>query len=68
MNTVPPADKVQQVVSVDAQGLISQSADVFALQIAIDPADFATSDLFDDTNRALCAVGGLLVDDAELYG
>src|SRR2546427_7491907 len=68
MNTLPPADKVQQVVSVDAQGRVRQAADVLAVQITIDPADLPAGSLFDDTNRTLCVVGGLLVDHAELHG
>ena len=68
MNTLPPADKVQQVVSVDAQGRVRQAADVLAVQVTIDPADLPAGGLFDDTNRTLCFVGGLLVDHVELHG
>ena len=59
MHTLPPAEKVQQVVSIDAQGRVRQAADVLAVQITIDPADFPTGGLFDDTNRTLCRHGRL---------
>src|SRR5712692_8850359 len=68
MNTLPPADKVQQVVSVNAQGGVSQAADIFAIQVTIDPANLPARRLFDHANRALSAVGGLLVDHVELHG
>ena len=58
MNALPPADKVQQVVSVTAQGLVRQAADVLAVQITIDPADLPAGGLFDNANRALCVAGG----------
>ena len=54
MNALPPANKVQQVVSVDAQGRVRQAADVFAVQVTIDPADLPAGGLLDDTNRTLC--------------
>jgi hypothetical protein len=38
-NTLPPADKVQQVVSVSAQGGVRQTANIFAVQVTIDPAN-----------------------------
>ena len=68
MNTLPPANKVQQVVSVGAQGGVRQAANIFAVQVTIDPADSPAGGLLDDTNRTLCVVGGLLVDHAELHG
>src|ERR1700693_6120172 len=61
MNTLPPANKVQQVVSVDAQGLVRQAAHVLAVQITIDPADLPAGVLFDDASRTVCVVGGVLV-------
>src|SRR6266705_304335 len=54
MNTLPPADKVQQVVGVDAQARVCQTANIFAIQITIDPANLAAGALLDDTNRTLC--------------
>src|SRR2546430_14920160 len=68
MNTLPPADKVQQIVSVGAQGGVRQTANIFAIQVTIDPGDLATGGLLDDTNRTLCVVGGRLMDQAELHG
>jgi len=67
-NTLPPADKMQQVVSVSAQGGVRQAANIFAVQVTIDPANSLAGGLLDDTNRTMCVVGGLLVDYAELHG
>jgi hypothetical protein len=67
-NTLPPADKMQQVVSVSAQGGVRQAANIFAVQVTIDPAHSLAGALLDDTNRTLCVVGGLLVDHTELHG
>src|SRR5207244_4033831 len=61
MNTLPPANKVQQVVSADAQGGVRQTANIFAIQVTIDPADSPAGGLLDDTNRTLCVMGALLV-------
>jgi hypothetical protein len=57
MNTLPPPEKVQQVMSIDAQGYVSQAAHVLAVEIAVDPSDLPACSLFDDTNWALCMVG-----------
>jgi hypothetical protein len=67
-HTLPPADKVQQVVSVSAQGGVRQTANLFAVQVTIDPANPLAGTRLDDTNRTLCVVGDLLVDYAELHG
>src|ERR1041385_2479800 len=68
MHTLPPANKVQQAVGVTAQGGVGQAADVFAVQVTIDPADLAAGGLLDDTNRTMCVVGGLLVEHTEFHG
>jgi hypothetical protein len=68
MNALPPADEVQQVVSVDAEGLVRQAADIFAVQVTIDPADFPPRGLLDHMNRTLCVRGGRQVDHVELHG
>src|SRR5215469_6824406 len=68
MNPLPPANKVQQVVSVSTQGSVRQTANIFAIQVTIDPANLAAGSLLGNTNRALCVAGGLLVDHAELHG
>src|SRR5437867_621835 len=47
MHTLPPANKVQQAVGVTAQGGVGQAADVFAVQVTIDPADGAAPGLLD---------------------
>jgi hypothetical protein len=68
MNTLPPANKGQQVVSVDAQSSVRQTADIFAIQVTIDPADSSAGTLLDDTNWTLWVVGSLLVVHTELHG
>jgi hypothetical protein len=68
VNTLPPANKVQQVVSISAQGGVRQATNIFPIQITIDPADPAAGGLLDDTNWTLCGVGSLLVDHRELHG
>ena len=67
MNTLPPANKVQQVISADAQSGVRQAADVLAVEVAIDPADLPAGGLLDDTNRTPGWVGSLLADDVELH-
>ena len=54
VNTRPPADKVQQVVSIEPQALVRQAAYVLAIQVTIDPTDFWP--VFCSTTRTgLCA-------------
>jgi hypothetical protein len=67
MDTLPPANKVQQVESVDAQGFVRQTANIFAVEIMIDPANLPAGLLFDHANWALSSVGGWLLDDVELH-
>src|SRR5215469_3732387 len=67
MNTLPPANKVQQVVSVGAQSSVRQTANIFTIQVAIDPANLAAGDLLDDTNRTVSLVGSLLVAHTKLH-
>ena len=68
MDTFPPAEKVQQVLRIAAQGEVGHAAEAFVIQIAIDPIDFAAGGLLDDAERAACGIGGGLVDDAEGHG
>src|SRR5436305_13756270 len=68
MNAVPPADEVQQIVSIKSQRARRQPTDILAIQIAIDPANLPASSLFDHTNRALCVSRGLLRNDTKLHG
>ncbi len=68
VNALPPANKVQQVVSVSAQGRVRYAADIFAVQVTIDPGNSLAGALLDDTPRTMCVVGGLLMDHAELHG
>ena len=67
MNTLPPADEMQQIVGVGAQAGVRQAANLFAILVTIDPANLAAGGLLDDTNWALCVVGDLL-NQAEPHG
>src|SRR6516164_10804194 len=53
METLPPANKVQLVESVGSQGCVRQAADVFAVQVTIDPADLPAGSWLDDTHPTL---------------
>lgn len=68
MNTVPPANEVQQVIGIGAQRCVSETTDVFPVQVAINPADLLPAGLIDDANRTLSGVRALLLDYAELHG
>jgi hypothetical protein len=59
---------MQQVVSIEPEALVRQSAYVIAIQITIDPADFVAGFLFDDANWALRSAGGLLIDNMKCHG
>src|ERR1700681_3666747 len=50
MKAIPPAHKLQQVVSVNTQTRVCQAANILAVQITIDPTDFAAGGLLDHTN------------------
>ena len=67
MDSFPPANKVQQVVSVDAQGFVRQTADILAVEVAIDPANLPAGLLFNHANGNLSSVRGLKFDDTELH-
>jgi hypothetical protein len=68
VNTRPPTDKVQQVVSIKSEALVRQSAYVLAIQVTIDPTNSAARLLFDNANRALCSAKGLLIDNVKCHG
>src|SRR6266581_257775 len=67
MRTLPPANKVQQVVSVDAQTRVGQAADILAVQVTIDPTDSEAGGLLYHLNRAVCVHCGLVEDHVELH-
>jgi hypothetical protein len=68
MDTVPPTKKMQQLMCIDAQGRISQAANILAVQETIDPGDLAACGLLDNANWTLPVAGGALVDHMELHG
>jgi hypothetical protein len=68
MNTLPPADKVQQFVSIEAQSVVRQPANIFTVQEAIDPIDAAARGLFDDAKRTLSVAEVAIANHMELHG
>jgi hypothetical protein len=68
MDTGPPANEVQQVVGIGAQRCVGEATNVFAVQVAINPADLLPAGLLDDANRTLSVVRVVLVNYAELHG
>jgi hypothetical protein len=59
MKTLPPANKVQQVVSEGSQRGIRQTADVLAIEETIDPADLPAGFVLDHAKGTLGRVGSL---------
>lgn len=55
MESFPPADEVQQVVSVDAQSFVRQTADIFAIEITIDPANLSARLIQPTSRPVLCS-------------
>ena len=55
MNALPPAHEVQQAVRVAVQGFVGQPADMFTVEILIDPRHFPTGILLDHANGAVRA-------------
>ena len=68
MNTLPPANEVQQVESVYAQACVGQPADILAVQVPVDPTDSPAGGLLDYLNRAVPIGCGLQAYHAELHG
>ena len=56
MNTLPPTEKVQQLVRITSQGMISQAAKGLVIEIPIDPVNLTSCCLHDDAVRASCRV------------
>ena len=57
MKTLPPANKVQEVVDPGAQGRVRHAADVLAVEEAIDPADLPPAFVLDHAQGTLGGVG-----------
>ena len=68
MDTVPPANEVQQVIGIGAQRCVGKATHVFPVQVAINLSDFLPVGLLDNANRTLSVVRAMLVDYAELHG
>ena len=67
MQALPPANKVQQVVSVAAQTRVCQPANILAVQVTINPTDSPSGGLLYHLNRAVCVRCGLVEDHMELH-
>src|ERR1700758_865502 len=68
VNALPPADEVQQAVSIAVEAFVRQAADILTIQEAVDPAHALARLFFDYANGAVCAGGRLFADYAELHG
>jgi hypothetical protein len=64
VDTRPPADKMEQVVSIEPQALVRQPAYVLTIQVTIDPADFVAGFLLDNANWTLGSAGGFLIPES----
>jgi hypothetical protein len=67
MKALPPANKVQQVVSAGAQSGVRQAADALAVEVTIDPANFPAGFVLDHTKGALGWVGSLRANHVESH-
>src|SRR5260370_37336772 len=68
MNTVPPTEKVQQLVRITAQRIIREAAKSFVIEVLVDPANLTSCGLHDDAIGAACLVGGGQVNDTKRHG
>jgi hypothetical protein len=65
VNTLPPPEKVQQLVRICSQGGVGQAAEHFVVEVPVDPVNLAAGGLLDNAIRAVHMVGGRLVSYAE---
>ena len=68
MNTLPPTEKVQQLVRITFQGIICQAAKGLVIEILIDPVNLTSCRLHDDAIRASCLIVGGLVNHTKRHG
>src|SRR5438874_11843673 len=66
MNTLPPPEKVQQLVRICSQSIVGQTAKGFVVEVLIDPAALTAGGLFDNAVRAAHMVIGWLGNHAEV--
>ena len=65
VNTLPPPEKVQQLVRIGSQGGVGQAAEHFVVEVLVDPVNLTAGGLFDNAIRAAHMVVGRLVNYAE---
>src|ERR1019366_7091963 len=65
VNTLPPPEKVQQLVRICSQGGVGQTAKGFVVEVLVDPVNLTAGRLFDNPVRASHMVVGGLVKHAE---
>src|SRR6202165_377423 len=61
----PPAQEVQQIHGIAAQGILRQAAHTFAIQETIDPFHFAACWLLDDAKSTSCVAAVVRMDHLE---
>src|ERR1700734_761283 len=63
MNTLPPTEKVQQLVGIALQGMISEAANGLVIEVLIDPVNLTSCCLHDHAVRtSRGVVRGLVVN------
>ena len=67
VNTLPPPEKVQQLVRVGSQSCVGQAAQGFVIEILVDPFDLTAGQLLDNAVRAAHMVVGWLGNYAERH-
>src|SRR5579872_2288265 len=65
VNTLPPPEKVQQLVRIGSQGGVGQAAEHFVVEVLVDPVNLTAGGLFNDAIRAAHMVVGGLVNYTE---
>jgi hypothetical protein len=68
VNTLPPPEKVQQLVRVCSQGGVSQAAEHFVVEVLVDPVNLTAGGLIDNAIWAPHMVVGGLVKNTKHHG
>jgi hypothetical protein len=65
VNTLPPPEKVQQLVRIGSKGGVGQAAKHFVIEILVDPVNLTAGGLLNNAIRAARMVVGELMNYAE---
>jgi hypothetical protein len=64
----PPAEEVEQSLSIAAKSKWGQSAEAFHIEVTVYPIDLAAGRLLDDAEGTAGGIGGGLLEHAEGHG